>query len=113
MSRGTETIIFFDRLTNSRIDIEHLFGATANMWKRIHTKHTWKLLSLNKRVREHLFSIFFMTNVYSCFRGNKSSVKYNLVTPDVEVYLDVDEDDWYDGDDADEWMLHHLNNQIR
>jgi len=103
--------LFHIRMNAGRIDIEHEFGLTASLWKRLSVKHTWHLLKLGNRVREHLFSIFFMVNVYTCVRGNKTSTKYWLVPPTVEEYLDVDMDDMYDGDDADELMIERLQTQ--
>jgi len=100
-----------DRLTSARIDIEHLFGVTASLFKRLSVKYTWKLVHMKHHVREHLFSIFFMVNCYSCFRGNKSATKYGLQSPTIGEYLNVNATHRYDGEEADEWMADHLKTQ--
>ena len=95
-----------------RMDIEHMFGAVAGYFKRLSTSHTWHLLSMGEHVHDHLFSIFFMANVYSCIRENKTSKKFNLPTPSIAEYLDVDESDWYDGHNKNDAMLDHLRTQV-
>ena len=94
-----------------RMDIEHMFGGVAGLFKRLNTSHTWHLLSLGDHVHEHLFSIFFITNVHSCIRENKTSKKYNLPSPTLAEYLDVDNTVWYDGHNKNDAMLNHLRTQ--
>lgn len=53
----------------------------------------------------HLFSIFFMTNCYTCLHGNKTSTKYGFPPYPLEDYLNVTAEDAYDGDDIDDEML--------
>ena len=74
-------------------------------------KHTWRILEMKNQIKEHLFSIFFMVNVYTCFRGNKTSTKFQFPSTRFEEYLSVDETDWYNGDDAHEYMIEHLRKQ--
>ena len=100
--------VFEKRMSSGRVDIEHEFGLTASLFKRLQVKHTWKLLKLRGHVNEHLFTIFFMVNIYSCLRGNKTSKKYKMNPPNVEDYLDVSEHDRYDGFDANQFMLDFL-----
>lgn len=45
--RGVE-IPFHGRMGAGRIDVEHEFGLNALLWKRLSTKHTWKILSLRR-----------------------------------------------------------------
>ena len=66
---------------------------------------------MKHHVREHLFSIFFMVNCYSCFRGNKSATKYSLQSPTIGEYLNVNATHRYDGEETDEWMADHLKTQ--
>ena len=101
---------FYDRLTAARIDIEHFFGSVMSFWKRLGTKHTWKLVQMKGQVRVQLFAIFFMTNCLSCFRGNKTGVKYGLNVPTLDQYLN-DVDYSYDGDNADDFMMGHLRKE--
>jgi hypothetical protein len=103
--------LFHRRCAKSRIDVEHEFGIVSNLFKRLNQKHTWHLLSLKKAVDYHYFTIFFLVNIYTCLRENKTSVKYNLPSPDIEDYLNVTIRDSYDGNDADEDMLAHLATQ--
>jgi hypothetical protein len=98
------------RLTSSRGDVEHIFGLTSTLWKRTRVKHTWELMKMKKFVRAHLFSIFFMTNCYSCIHGNKTSTKYGFTTYSLEDYLNVDANDAYDGDDSDDYMASIVDN---
>ena len=60
---------------------------------------------MKKFVRAHLFSIFFMTNVYTCIHGNKTATKYGFETVPLSTYLDVNESDAYDGDEEDDFMV--------
>ena len=99
---------FAIRMAAARMDIEHLFGSTASMFKRLSQKHTWKIAQMGCHVREHLFSIFFMLYLYICNRGSKSATKFKLKLPDFEEYLNVDNDAYYDGEDADEYILELL-----
>ena len=62
------------------------------------------------QVRAQLFAIFFMTNCLSCFRGNKTGVKYGLNVPTLDQYLN-DVDYSYDGDNADDFMMGHLRKE--
>ena len=96
--------LFTRRLTSTRGDVEHIFGLISTLWKRIRVKHTWELMKMKKFVRAHLFSIFFMTNCYSCIHGNKASTKYGFTPYSLEDYLNVDANDAYDGDDNDDYM---------
>ena len=96
----------------ARVDVEHIIGSNAKLWKRIRTKHTWKLLSLKDAVREHLFSIFVMTNIHSCFWGNKTATKFSLFTPTPAQYLRVNANHCYDGPGADEEMIAFLQTEV-
>ena len=58
-------------MNSARVEIEHEFELTASLFKRLSVKHTWKFLQMGGHVTEHLFSIYFMVNVYTCVRGNK------------------------------------------
>ena len=49
-----------------------------------------------------------MVNVYSCLRGNKTSAKYQMNPLSVNEYLNVTENDMYDGIDANEYMINFL-----
>ena len=69
-------------------------------------------MKYKKRTKEHLFSFFFMINVYTCLRENKTSAKFGLESPSATEYLDTDRSHYYDGDDADQDMLIHLNTEI-
>ena len=102
---------FHVRMNSSRIDIEHMFGSTNNLYQKNRVKHIWKLMKMKKHVREHLFSLFFMSNVHCCFRGSKTSVKYGFGKVNIEEYLNVDMNDAYDGEDADEFITNLLNSQ--
>ena len=93
---------------NMKSNIEHEFGLTASLFKRLQTKHTWKILQMHGHVNEHLFSIFFMVNCYSCMRGNKTSKKYQLNLPSLDEYLNVTENDYYNGIDANEYTMDFL-----
>ncbi len=108
--RDNENLLH-ERLTKSRIDIEHQFGLISNLFKRLTTKHTWHLIKQKKLAHMHYFSIFFMVNVYTCVRENKTSIKFGIQSPVIEEYLNVDNSDWYDGNDADQDMIEHLSTQ--
>ena len=108
--RGVQPL-FHQRMTKSRIDIEHEFGLVSNLFKRVNTKHTWHIMSLKNAVDYHYCSIFLMVNIYTCMRENKTSAKYEVASPQVQDYLDVSRRDAYDGDDADQSMLDHLSTQ--
>ena len=49
---------FHDRMTSVRVDAEHFFGSTNSLFKRLVTKHTWKICKMRHYVKSHLFSIF-------------------------------------------------------
>ena len=104
--------VFEKRMTTARVDIEHEFGLTASLFKRLQQKHTWKILQSYGGVNEHLFTIYFMCNVYTCLRGNKTSKKYQLDPPSIEEYLHSEASDRYDGIDASEFMLQFLNSNV-
>ena len=95
---------FYLRLTSTWGDVEHVFGLTSNLWKRLRVKHTWRIMKQKHFIRAHLFSIFFMTNLYTCIHGNKTATKYGFNTIPLSEYLDVDVNDAYDGEDQDEFM---------
>ena len=99
-------------MNSARIDIEHEFGLTTSLFKRLSVKHTWKIMQMGGHVTEHLFSIYFMVKFYTCVRGNKTSTKYCIPTPTIENYLDITMDYAYDGDDADELMIERLETQV-
>ena len=69
-------------------------------------------MQMGGHVTEHLFSIYFMVDCYTCVRGNKTSTKYRILTPTIENYINVTMDDAYDGDDADELMIERLETQV-
>ena len=99
-------------MNSARIDIEHKFGLTASLFKQLSVNHTWKLMQLGGHVTEHLFSIYFMVNCYTCVRGNKTSTKYCILMLMIENYLDVTMDDVYDGNDADELIIERLETSV-
>jgi hypothetical protein len=78
---------YFKKMSRERQNIEHLFGATTNLWKRLTHKLTWKLLSQKATAIRHVMSIWFMMNVYTCLNGNKVSVYYNVPPPSLDDYL--------------------------
>ena len=82
-SNGVKNI-FNLRMNSARVDIEHQFGLTASSFRRLSVKHTWKIMQMGGHVTEHLFSIFFMVNCYTCVRGNKTSAKYHIPAPLIE-----------------------------
>ena len=51
--------VFHTRLNGARVDLDHEFGLTSSLFKRLSVKHTWKLLNLDGRVNAHLFTIFY------------------------------------------------------
>ena len=69
------------------------------------------LLRMKKHVREHIFSLFFMTNIHTCCNGCKTASKYNFDKVNVRDYLNVNMDDAYDGDDANEYIMGLLNSR--
>jgi hypothetical protein len=96
-----------------RVDIEHLFGISANLWKRLSMRHTWKLYQMKSRVQAHLFSIFFMVNIYTTLNGNKTALKFDMDPPTVEEYIGGNEDFRdHDNNYDDEYMTDFLNNQM-
>lgn len=99
---------FYKRMNKGRIDIEHRFGLDSNLWKCLNVKHTWHILKDKSHIHRQYFSIFFMTNVWTCMNENKTSVKYKLHAPSLQEYLNVTENDWYDGDDKDDLMIQFL-----
>ena len=99
---------FFNRLSSTRGDNEHIFGLVSNLWKRSRVKHTWMIMEMKKTVKAHLFSIFFMTNLYSCIKGNKTSTKYGFRPFSLDEYLNVDASVGNDCYDLDEFMLDHI-----
>ena len=105
--------LFEIRMTSSRVDIEHEFGLTSSLFKQLMVKYSWKLLKLRGTVNQHLFAIFFMVNVYTCMRGNKTSKKYQMYPPSVDEYLNVGVKERYDGEDACEFMLDFLGGNIK
>ena len=100
---------FHTRMNSGRIDIEHMFGSNHNLFKRIQARHTWKLKQMKTNVNEHMFYLFFMSNVYSCFRGNKTATKYGFAKVDIGEYLNVTFADAYDGDNTDDYVISLLN----
>ena len=72
-----------DCLTGACVNVEHCFGSCNTLFKRLIVKHTWKLCKMGRYVKTHLFSIFSMLNCLSCFRGNKTSVKFVMDTHDI------------------------------
>ena len=58
--------LFHIRMNSARVDIEHEFGLTASLWKRLRVKHTWKLLKLGRYVNEHLFTILYGQCLHLC-----------------------------------------------
>ena len=99
----------WERLTSSRIYVEHIFGTTSSLWKRLSTKHCWKLLLLKERAFSHYMSTFFMTNIHTCCNGNGTSSSYNFEKPSLEDYLNVTEEDAFQGPNEDAYMISVLN----
>ena len=95
VKRNGQNGIFYERLTSTRTDIEHGFGLNSSLWKRLSMKNTWKILQMGEHIQAHLLSIFFMTNVYTCLRGNKTCTKFEFDAPSLDEYLDVNVNDYY------------------
>ena len=80
------------------------------------SQDTWQMLSAKEQIHQHFFATFFMMNLDTCIRENKSAVKYNFRTTSLESYLDATTpNDWYDEDglvvDKDKIMNQHLKTQ--
>ena len=54
----------------------------------------------------------FMLNCHSCYRGNKTSVKYGMETHDINDYLNVDITDRYDGEEEDDYMINFFHDNM-
>jgi hypothetical protein len=111
ITKKTEDNLFHTRMNGCRVDIEHEFGLVSSMIKRLLTKHCWKLCSQRNRVRHHLFTCFFIVNMFTCLRGNKTSTKFNLPPPSLEEYLNVGNSVRFDGECSermDEYMSEFL-----
>ena len=97
-----------------RVDIEHLFGMNTNLMKRLCMKHTWKLYQMKSQVQAHLFSIFFMVNIYTTLNWNKSSIKFDVNPPSIEEYIGgnqefIDLENNYEDDYITELLLNGMN----
>jgi len=78
---------YFDKMSSERQNVEHLFGATVNLWKRLSKKYTWKIMKQGTGAIKHIMAIWLMTNVYTCLNGNKVSMHYNFPRPSLREYL--------------------------
>ena len=90
--KGDRNYVFFHaRMNVARIDVEHDFGLTTALFKRLTTKHTWHILSIGNKMGEHC-SLFLMVNVYTCICGNKTIAKCWMKPIYLNEYLDVSQD---------------------
>ena len=84
----------FDNTSNSSTNISIVYSLsentasneTASLFKILRVGHTWKLMNLGEQVNEHQFIIFFIINMYTCLRVNKSSTQYSIDSSTVEEY---------------------------
>ena len=63
VKRNGANDLFHDRMTSARVDTEHCFGSTNSLFKRLVTKHTWKICKMGRYVKSHLFSILLCKTV--------------------------------------------------
>ena len=66
-SNGVKNILNL-RMNSARVDIEHQFGLTASLFRRLSVKHTWKIIQMGGHVTDHLFSIFYGKLLHLCAR---------------------------------------------
>ena len=84
----------FDNTSNSSTNISIVYSVSENtasnettsLFKRLRVKHTWKSMNLGEQVNEHQFNIFFIINMYTCLRVNKTSTQYSIDSSTVEEY---------------------------
>lgn len=77
---------FNKRLSQVRIEVEHLLGYTTRLW-------TYNVFEEQLHLRQQTVACYFMvaallTNCFCCLRGyNQTSKRFGLKTPDVWTYL--------------------------
>lgn len=77
-------------MSRLRIEVEHGFGIHQNLW-------TWNGFHLNLKVRQgaaigYAVSVL-LANIWTCLRGNQTSLCFACPPPDVEDYLRLPQED--------------------
>jgi len=90
VKKGHEDTPYMRRLNGGREKVEHHFGLVTNIWDYLGIKRKTKLYKNGKHAQKRLLSIYFLTNCYTCFRGNTVSATFRMSPPTIEQYLGRD-----------------------
>ena len=87
--KGDNDGIYFNKMNRLREKIEHEFGLFQSLWKHMTQIHTLRILRRNNRLHKRIMVYWLVTNIYTCFNGNTTSVRFNLRPPSVAEYLNM------------------------
>jgi len=79
------------RLNRSRTSIENHFGLMFNEWALLEVKGRHKLVRNKGRVYKLGIVAFFLTNCYTCFRGNSISKRFGMNRITLDEYIPLNE----------------------
>ena len=74
-------------LKSARVRIEHHFGLVMSLWKLLMCRHKHKI-KYKDQFKKRLVVAHFLTNCYTCFRGNTVATSFGLEKPNIEDYLE-------------------------
>ena len=90
--------LYFAKKNCSREKIVHEFGLFQSLWKYITQIHTLKLLQYNGKFSKGVMAYWLITDIYTYFNQNTTSVRFNLQLLTIAEYLDINWDcsNWYE-----------------
>ena len=94
-----------NRMNSCRTSIEMMFGEVFSLFKLLGAKRKMKLYKNGRYNRKLIIIIFFLHNCYTCMNGNSVSSMFNMIPPNIEDYLHLDDNHSLHTDEDDEVPL--------
>ena len=80
------------RMNTYRQVIEHLFGDLFQLFDLLNRKKKFRIYRKGKEMYAIVLVCFFIQNCYTCYYGNKCQTQHNAEKPDINMYLNVNEE---------------------
>ena len=89
---GYEEEMLNSRMNCARQSIELLYGDTMEKWQLLNKKRKFRLFKTGKEMYAIVLTAFFLNNCHTCYQGNKVQGMHCAEKPDIENYININEE---------------------
>jgi len=83
---NSDDVPFHRAYKSARVRIEHHFGLVMNLWKLLMMYRKNKIAEKDKFMKRIVVA-HFLTNCFTCFRGNTVATSFQTTAPSIDDYL--------------------------